>query len=530
MIYITGFPNFLKKLHTAALQLQSSHEQGEDVYVSLPAVLRYPQGWRKGLEEHPQPDVTTREELEVITQGSDTVPVKDDLIKASGEEDLPVESVAEESPVISLPVTSVVVESSSTEAERQDEIINTQEQLDVIEIPKEIESRIEDSSVGDDKTSISSPVEAPKDIVSDKSIHVNIGGKNVSVDLLEAMEVVAPDLEKKSLLVRKIEELNDKLLKDNGKQNAILQKLWKLRHKLRSFQEEASLRKEESLKQMEQFPNRDHYHHMNIDDDTLTQLEMLFDTMRYVLQADKDMRTGKTLLEHSQPKPKPNIEGDTTNRSQPTDDQPPDANNLVNTTNSKTSKKMKKKKKPDKDSQPPSDPPPPDSASGGEWDEGEAREDADSMNSETGHFSNELGDSANSVHNINNEEEEGGVSRSWFTGVSVPYISAWWEAGSKHEPTPSIHKSDLTKPEEQLTSELDAQTNTILSQISYILTLRWIFYPENDNPASPSENKSEVESEGEESGSQYEVRWYWYPVNGAYRVYAWVFSTSGVNA
>ncbi|XP_063844048.1 uncharacterized protein LOC135090857 [Scylla paramamosain] len=548
-IAVTGFPNFLKKLHMAALQLQSFHEKGEDVYVSLPSMLRFPEHWRKEFKELPEPEVLSREELGVIPKPSEAVAVEDDSLKALTEEDVPGESQEKISEVVSLPVTSVVVEDTSTEAETLDEKICMQEELSITSAPHEIDIHIEDSSVSDEKTISSLSPDAPKKITSDKSLHVDIGGRKVSIDLLEAMEVVAPDLEKKSLLLKKIEELNERLLKGNGGQNVLLQKLQKLRHKLKSFHQEASMRREQSMKQMEQLSNRDHYHHMNIDDKTLTHLEMLFEAMRYVLQADKDMRTGKTLLERSPAvHHKAEIEEDSPKGSQPADlpglssshagegadDQPLERDEPVNAAKSKTTKKMKKKKRTHKKSPPPEDPPPPDS-SGGEWHEGETRDNADGMNSGAGNFANELGNIGKSVHNVNCKEEE--ESRSWFSGVSVPYISAWWEAGPKQENGSSTHQPDVMKPEHNAASDLDAQTNTLLSQIFYMFTLKWIFYSENDEAASLREQKNvksvrsqEGSESGEENERSSEAHWYWYPVNGAYRVYAWVFSASRVSA
>lgn len=543
-IAVTGFPNFLKKLRMAALQLQSFHEKGEDVYVSLPPMLRFPERWRKELEELPKPEVLRREELEVIPKPSEAVAVEDDSLEALTKEDVPGESQEEISEVVSLPVTSVVVEETSTAAGTLNEEVYMQKEVSITSAPHETDKHIEDSSVRDEKITSSLSPDAPKKIMSDKSIHVDIGGKKVSIDLLEAMEVVAPDLEKKSLLLRKIEELNEKLLKGNGGQNALLQKLQKVRHKLKSFHQEASMRREQSIKQMEQLSNRDHYHHMNIDDKTLSQLEMLFEAMRYVLQADKDMRTGKTLLERSPAgHHKGEMEESSPKGSQPEDlpglfpshaganDQPHERDESVNAAKSKTTKKMKKKKRTHKDSPPPEDPPPPDS-SGGEWHERETRSSADDMSTGAGNFANELGNIARTVHNVDNEEKE--ENRSWFSGVSVPYIFAWWEAEPRQENGPSTHQPDVTKPEHNAASDLDAQTNTLLSQIFYMFTLRWIFYSENGETASLIEQKSVHSREGSESGEESErsseARWYWYPVSGAYRVYAWVFGASRVSA
>lgn len=546
-IAVTGFPNFLKKLHKAALHLQSFHEKGEDVYVSLPTPLRYPQRWKKDLGELPEPSVPSGEELEAFSPGSEVVAVKGDIIEESSEKNLPGENQDEKSEVISLAITSAVVEGSDIGTESHDEV-NTQEEH-TTSVPHEydeITSHIEDSSVSGEKTTSSSP-DTSTGSTSDKSLHVTVGGKKLSVDLLEAMEVVAPDLEKKSLLLRKIEDLNEKLMKDDTKQSVILQKLRKLRHRMKAFQEEASKRRERSMRHMEQLSQRDHYRNMNMDDKTHTQLEMLFEAMRYVLQADKNMRTGKTLLEgDSATHPKAEVEGGSPGSSQSTDlpglliipshvrkdedDQPPDGDELVNTANSKTSKKTKKPNRTHKGRQPPTDSPPPDSG-GGEWSEEETRDDADTMSSEGGNYANELGNIANSVNNVNSEE---GESSSWFAGMSVPYISAWWEAESRQGNGPS----DVLKHEENTTSDPNAQTNTLLTQILYMITLRWMFSSEGDEATLYSEQKnvksghvSQEESEGSEQGDRSsETRWYWYPVSGAYRVYAWVFSASRENA
>ncbi|MPC26800.1 StAR-related lipid transfer protein 7, mitochondrial [Portunus trituberculatus] len=539
-IAVTGFPNFLKKLHMAALQLQSFYEKGEDVYVSLPPMLRFPERWRKELEELPEPEVLSREELEVIPKPSEAAVVEDDSLKTLIEEDVPGESQEEIPEIVSLPVMSVVMEETNAEAETPDKKTSVQEELSITSTPHEIDMHIEGSSVSDEKTTSSLSSDAPKKTTSDKSLHVDIGGRKVSIDLLEAMEVVAPDLEKKSLLLRKIEELNEKLLKGNGGQNALLLKLQKVRHKLKSFHQKASMRREQSIKQMEQFSNRDHYHHMNIDDKTLTQLEMLFEAMNYVLQADKDMRTGKTLLgkgpaahhkaevekcspEGSQPEVMPGL---SSSHAEGANDEPPERDEPGTAPKSKMTKKMKKKKT-HKESPPPENPPPPDS-SGGKWHEEETRDNADEINSSAGNFASELGNIAKSVHNVNSQEEE--ESRSWFSGVSVPYISTWWVDGPRQENCSSTHQPDAIKPEHNAVSDLDAQTNTLLSQIFYMFTLRWIFYSENDEHKSVKSVHSQEGSENDESERSSEAHWYWYPVNGAYRVYAWMFSASRVSA
>ncbi|KAG0717490.1 StAR-related lipid transfer protein 7, mitochondrial [Chionoecetes opilio] len=406
-VAMSGFPNYLKKLHMAALHLQSSHEKGDDVYVSLPAVLRYPRRGREDLETLPDLDVPSDEEVQVLVEGSEAIAVKEESIDILSEEQVSGETQDEHSKVISLPVTSATVEGSGGEIPSQKTHMQEEpSSTNILLEDDEIVSHVEDSP-GSVEESISLSADPVKDTTSDKSLHVYMGGKNISVDLLEAMEVVAPDREKKSLLLRKIEDLNE-MLEDDTKQSIILQKLRKLKHKLKSFQAEAVMKRERSMRHMEELSERDHYHHMSMDAKTLRQLELLFEAMKYVLQADRDMRTGKTLLEEH-----------------------PATHHKAQNEEGR-SKTSKNKNKANQESQPPKDPPPPASA-GGQWREGETSEEADDISSEESNYANELGSIAESVRNVNNGVNE---SRSWYAGVSVPYISAWWEAGARQGMVP----------------------------------------------------------------------------------------------
>lgn len=528
-IAVTGFPNFLKKLHTAALHLQSIHEKGEDVYVSLPDVLRYPKRSKGAPEELPEPSLPSDEK--VLPSSTEVVAVVDKCVKILSEESLHDKSQDIKPGTVTLAITSAAVEGSGINESECSKTEETHMQEELSITSTDLETHNEKGSSVSNNKSTSSPSDTSEETMSDMSLHVNVGGKEVFVDLLEAMEVVAPDLEKKTLLLRKIEELNEKMQSDNGKQGIILQQLWKLRHKLKSFHEQANLRREHSRQHMEELATRDRYQHMNIDEKTLTQLEMLFEAMRYVLQADKDMRTGKMLLEGASETHSKEENGDsTTENSNPTnlsnifsilthmrkdgkdrgsneDNKPPDA------ADSETSKKSRRKRV-SQEPQIRKDPPPPDSA-GETWPDGEPNEGADDTNNESGNFTNELGNVVNAVNNVHGE-----------TG----------DSGSKQE-RDTVNNVITGKAEENKASSSDAQNNALLAHVIYIVSLGWVSVSERDEAKAKSEESvrsvqsSREDRDGaEESECHDQARWYWYPLSGAYRLYAWVFSASGVNA
>lgn len=526
------------------------------MYVSLPDLLRYPKRRKGAPEELPEPSVPSDERgLPSVTE---VVPLNDSGVAVFSKEGLHVENQDLKPETATLAITSDVIEGSVvSKEESKSEEQQSQKELSIISTKdSETEHGLkEKGSFVSDHIFASSPSDTSKETIADMSLQVNVGDKEVFVDLLEAMEVVAPDLEKKTLLLRKIEELTEKLQNDSGKQSILLQKIRKLKHKLKSFCEEAILRREQSRRRMEEFVNRDHYRHMNIDEKTLTQLEMLFEAMRYVLQADKDMRTGKTLLEESsethskaekgnvsKESSRPGhlsdlisvlklVQKDNPNQKEPDEDsKPPD------TSDSETNKKSKKKGV-SQESRSRKDPPPPDSA-GETWPEGEPSEDADNADDKSGTFANELGNIANTVNNVNSQT---GDSKSWFAGLSVPYISAWWEGGSKQgqESHSTMQHNDNTgRVKENPNSSSDAQNNALLAQIFYIVSLGWIFNSERDETESKSEEKivksgessCEDKAGGEENECRSETPWYWYPLSGTYRVYAWVFSSSRESA
>lgn len=519
------------------------------MYVSLPDVLRYPKRRLGAPEELPEPSLPSDEK--VLPSSTEVAAVDDESVKILSEENLHDKSQDMKPGTVTLAITSAVVEGSGiNEGERsKTEEAHMQEKLSIINTDLETHHALnEKGSSVSTSNSTSSPSDTSEETMSDMSLHVNVGGKEVHVDLLEAMEVVAPDLEKKTLLLRKIEELNEKIQSDNEKKGIILQQLWKLRHKLKSFREQANLRREHSRQHMEELATRDHYRHMNIDEKTLTQLEMLFEAMRYVLQADKDMRTGKMLLEESSKTHSTKVSGESATESS-------DPNNLFDifsvlthvrkdgkgqssdkdsespdTANSETSKKSKRKRV-SQEPQIRKDPPPPDSA-GETWPDGETSEGADDTNNESGNFTNELGNVVNTVNNVHGETEDG---KSWFAGLSVPYISALWEGGRKQDN--DTVKNVITGKTENKTSSSDAQNNNLFAQVMYIANLGGDSFSERDEAEVKSEESArsvqsscEGRDGAEESECHDQVRWYWYPLSGAYRLYAWVFSASGVSA
>lgn len=675
-IAATGFPSFLKKIHTAALSLQANYEQGRDVYVSLPQELKHPMPKREELFEEPLVHtVTVGEELEVpislpeelkrspeqdsegctfeelteptvmvskdlegsvnVTEEFKIHPYQDNEKLMFEEPTEPAVSVIEETEIPVLDISSshcianedtevpfdknsfekdphisvgkvldlkYVTEEQETVDNREsteDSIIDTFLEEDIFEsqeIPLQIrnsdtpqedpcklsveviitsEDKGEpvvysqhDPAFQSDKPTFNESTATVSDSdrlnkkttpSQDTALHVHLGNKNIEVDLLEAMEVVAPDLERKTLLLKKIENLKRTKL-NSEKQNIIREKLRRLKNKIKSFQEHASEKRKSSLKKMEELEKRGHYDHSFVDEKTLKQLEMLFQAMNDVLQADKDFRTGKSflkvLVDHCEKdfpdavkeKSASETSSESSTLSQQSDifEHGEDDRKYSALSDSEqelqlpTRKKKSKQDEPDKDSRPPNDPPPPTSGRLSPGIPASPTKGIDiekTVNSEIETYSCVESDS-----DIN--ENESSVFSQWSSWIFVQYISTLWDSSNVYSSVGSVDmdKNNALNTSNQNDHDLHSESSSkpFIAQIWYIIGLSWIFHSETELI-----NEDDIEQERElhrknsenavdtsicDNDSNASSNWYWYPINGLYNVYAWVFSASKKNA
>lgn len=413
----TGFPNFLKQNHNAALTLQSRYENGEDVYESLPYSLRYPHveldlktsEVQLAIEDEVQETLTlgiqdevhetpalhimletksqiaesnqaaTHTQIEYqepciqyqIEEKSDFLRDDDSHIATIKKDDeleiKDINKLIKEEPMSFereeniIPTENVVIhEETLTKEELLDNEIKVKiDNLKEKEIPSECNenerifkdtietSKIDiknelvsevmvENNIDLDKSTLSIESKTSKDNIEyrtvseesnknsqrenknivqiekneslpDMKVEVILGSKKVIVDLLEAMEVISPELEQKTVLLQKVEKWAEAALKDIDDNTEFIQKVKKICSKIEKFKERAKNKKIQSLRimeEMEKQTNKEeelkpriefgHYDHSGgLDERTLLMLEKFLFTMKDVIDKDKDMRTGR---------------------------------------------------------------------------------------------------------------------------------------------------------------------------------------------------------------------------------------------
>lgn len=136
---------------------------------------------------------------------------------------------------------------------------------------------------------------------SEKKMESEIGEKfslrfkKVVIDLLEAIEVVSPEYDEKSILTQKIEQLVDKLEITNSKKHKLVKKLQALSVRTKLFMERAAEKKQESFKIMNEFERKHYYDNLASDEPNILHFLGLLLAINEILKVDKDMRTGKDL-------------------------------------------------------------------------------------------------------------------------------------------------------------------------------------------------------------------------------------------
>ncbi|XP_066961496.1 uncharacterized protein [Macrobrachium rosenbergii] len=587
-IAVTGFPSFLEKVHEAAVSLQAIHEEGKDVYVSLPKELRYahiPKLEKPSLKEPTDFKVIVGEDVrpviiedapEVMATSKDSeglMPLLEDSERKLVEG---INIVNEEASKVSdniieiqdhLPAVAEVLEREESKEERgeMEDLNKNIEEMKVLEkldeecVPKDEPEVTEEIFKSEDKTSYEFENEESttfdlregNKIVSesrritpdldtnvtgsdaDKSLQVHLGGKVVEVDILEGIEVVAPDLDKKTALSKNVEKLATKAFEELENRTVLVERIKSIRRKLKLFKKHAIEKKQISLKKMEEFENRSRYE--PFDDQTQKHLERLFDAMREVLQADKDMRTGKGLMSSSsvhvdEGKVHSSYESDARDPCNHTSfviqvEQASDHEDVGILSNEKecsdspveknSSEKDKASKKESKSSDDPPPPPSQPSVSGELADsvtESESAEEVASSEIET----------YNGIDTVDYDQQNHFsyyVRKSW---LSIPNPMGWWEQKKKVgiEVMPSIK-------EENEVNDSENYVNSIVSQVWYIVGLRWVLST-NSEPSADGKDLSEEKavSKLDSNDKEDNYSWYWYPVSGAYRLYLWVFKSS----
>ncbi|MCL4129955.1 UNVERIFIED_CONTAM: hypothetical protein GTU68_022261 [Idotea baltica] len=219
----TAFPDFLRKVHRAAMSLQRRWENGENVYVSLPARLR----GSRCFEQDSFSSVL-----------GDTIPI----------------------------------DSSNDNGTKLSQLHVIKEALQ--------DSKNDDSNLESN---------------AKPNYKIPLKFKKAVIDLLEAIEVISPELDEKSVLSTKIEALIDKLGLDASRKSQLVKRLEALRSKTKSFMDDAARKKEESIKIMNEFEKRKYYYDQTATDErTLLLIHGLLKNINDVLKADKDMRTGRS--------------------------------------------------------------------------------------------------------------------------------------------------------------------------------------------------------------------------------------------
>lgn len=583
-IAATGFPNFLRKIHEAALSLQAVHEKGMDVYISLPKELRYP---TRKIEEltlgrSVEPVSPVSKELEVADSATEDSQFRTNDNVLEGEllhiqKNTIVENDVKEdqvSHVMSLfevgnanefsfdSPSNKYSEKNLSEAQEvscsEDSDIPVDKSSEVLPIMSIREGKENHGVEGDGppiRNIASSKIENDSgDLTqddlssSDRLLHVQLGSRNVEVDLLEGMEVVAPDLEKKTLLLKKIEKI--KANAQGAKHGSGIKKLI---CKVKSFQEHALQKREQSIRKMEELSRKSHYDHSGIDEKTLMQLKLLFQAMRDVLQADKDIRTGKSLRNvhenyHKKDHPDTNAENLTSetysdssaseqaDKSRHAEDDRKDSvsplseQNLQLNTN-KTNKTLNGNAK---DSQPPDGPPPCDSG-------GLPFSVTMTASSEKTNITNssEVEAYSNTQLDHSVSEKEKGVMNWYSSWLYVPSISGWWGSDNVQS---SIKYENSIDPDRHSTKELcndESSSESFIAQVWYVVGLGWIFHSETKLNVDQVNQESKLQVKADESpvskndcdkDTDRNSKWYWYPITGLSRVYTWAFGTSKENA
>lgn len=621
-IAATGFPNFLRKVHQAALSLQTDHENGGDAYISLPVQLRYPE--RPPEIEKPTISVSVEEEgvpvpatkeLEQVSVGNIMGQVLEhgvSIHEIHGEEethsaigDLPEEKCAGTGSLVRTnsedrgTVKDTLIDENAPTAKKETREVSS-EFLESSEIDVEMEMQmageVKSSDSNKEGDHLPSTIDADSNQASlSQDLSLQLSRKKVVVDILEAMEVVAPDMDEKTKLSQKVEELATSTLEKIENKSVLLAKLDKLRNKLKEFQENAFHRKLTSLEKMQELENRGHYDHSSLDEKTLKQLENLFLAVNRVLQADKDMRTGKGYMRTSTGQDSDTSKGDELfwgfqreeNRekedtgAQPSEQSIPNEvsaspgfessqkkdatdetkaeENLSRHVNadvgkeeqlSQDSQRRESKKREDtktqssentvpdevsaspgcdssqkKDvtdkSKPPDDPPGP--ASTGSSATGVLEE---STENEIETYSN----------NMKNDLENRSSSSGWSSWLYFPFSASGMDVNTAHDASDRGRNNTKENHVEDIETHSGTKATTLIAQAWYIVGLGWIFQTESqsvreDCETQPSETQPKVEDSGAvevkcDKGTEGTTSWYWYPVNGMYRVYTWVFSAS----
>lgn len=621
-IAATGFPNFLRKVHQAALSLQTDHENGGDAYISLPNQLRYPKRLPEigkptisvSVEEEGAP-VPATEELEIVSVGNimgqvlehgvSIHKIQDEEEKHSTWSDLPEKECAGTGSLIRTNIEgggtvkdTLLDKNAPTPKEETQE--DSSEFLESSEIDVEMEMQMTGEIKGSDFNKEDDRLPSTIDTNSNQSslsedLSLQLSRKKVVVDILEAMEVVAPDMEEKTKLSLKVEELAASTSEKNINKSVLLAKLDKLRNKLKEFQENAFHRKLTSLEKMQELENRGHYDHSSLDEKTLKQLENLFHAVNRVLQADKDMRTGKGYMKTSTGQNSDTSKGEKLfwdfqreenkekedTGAQPSEQRIPDEvstspgfessqkkdatdetkakENVPSSVSadvrkeeelSQDSQRRESKKREDARTQssehtvpdevsaspgsdsspkknatdkskPPDDPPGPISAG----------------SSATGVLEestkNEIKTCNNTMrNNIENRSSSGG----WSSWLYFPFSTSWMDVKAAQDVSDSGRNNTEENHVENLDMHSETKATTLIAQAWYIVGLGWIFQTESqsakeDCDPQPSETQAKGEVDGAvevkcDKGTEGTTSWYWYPVNGMYRVYTWVFSAS----
>lgn len=540
-IAVTGFPSYLQKLHGAALNLQAIHEKGKDVYVSLPDELRYPRPTLKipTLQDFPERETSAKEDTTLTVEESlkrtiiqtESVLLSDEKSVKKGADS--VRGVSRES--VRNIKSSEHIKEGSSDKDWETEIAT--------ELNKNVVKHVKINTSGDDRGLSSenvleskmqmggTDVENDTSSAMDKLLHVRWGTKNVAVDILEAMEVVAPDLDTLTLLSKNVEKLTVKALEELENKTEIIEALEKLKKKLKRFQEHASQKKESSLKEMRELEERSHYDHFDVQ--TQKHLEKLFQAMREVLRADKDMRTGKDLLEKSSGNGENEIYNKTkfdirrpfqssstvtkiTSREAPLSAK---ASDSLNRKNSKEKEGKRKPKLPDDSSPPPSPPAPSSGAS-------EIDEKAGD-NGET--TSNEI-KTYNGISSVDSSlQNSKKLEKSW---IYIPYLTEWWRSEKSVQSVENPHVSNGIMQTDNVSEESvklhkDVSTHSVAAQVWYVVGLGWIFGTKSEVCSDSGQQSEEsVSSRYPNADREESYTWYWYPVYGPYRLYAWVFKSS----
>ncbi|KAB7495938.1 StAR-related lipid transfer protein 7, mitochondrial [Armadillidium nasatum] len=159
-------------------------------------------------------------------------------------------------------------------------------------IPSKEIAKLQDYSVF---TGDSSFVYNEKKVESEINEKFSLRFKKVVIDLLEAIEVVSPEYEEKTILTQKIEQLVDKLGITNSRKHKLVKKLQALSVRTKLFVERAAEKKQESFKIMNEFERKHYYDNLASDEPNILQFVGLLLAINEILKVDKDMRTGKDL-------------------------------------------------------------------------------------------------------------------------------------------------------------------------------------------------------------------------------------------